>query len=198
MTIREYKPGEHKAGFIGLRVVVNVGGKYLQKYYNFRKTETDEEIEQLRKEAEQQNNVWNMERILVQSKKEMDCREKRRVSSAYTTGVSGIKMKFISTSKAKSDNKKRYYTPYFLVSGSTNGKRFIKPFNIIRFGYDMAWLKAVSFYAEKKNLANYSHLLERKPPVEQFYVIYKYQRSLGHDIPLRRLPEELDPAPVAD
>ena len=139
-----------------------------------------------------------MERILVQSKKEIDCREKRRVSSAYTTGVSGIKMKFISTSKSKLDNNKRYYTPYFLVSGSTNGKRFIKPFNIIRFGYDMAWLKAVSYYAEQKRLSNFDHLLKRKPPVEQFYVIYNHQRSLGHDIPLRRLPTELDPAVIAD
>jgi len=196
MTVREYKPGEHKASFIGLRVVVKVGSEYRQKYFNFRKVETEEEREKMRAEAKQLNSIWNMERTLVQSKKEMECREKRRVSSAYTTGVSGVKMKFITNSKNRSGVKK-YYTPSFLVSGSNQGEKFIKTFNIITQGYDMAWYKAITYYAEQKRLANYSHLLERKPPVEQFYVIYKYQRSQGHDIPAHRLPTELDPNMIA-
>jgi len=75
---------------------------------------------------------------------------------------------------------------------SPNGKRYAKTYNIIRYGYDMAWFKAIEFYAEQKGMSSYSHLLKRKPPVEQFYIIHKYQESMGHDIPLARLPAELD------
>ncbi len=192
MTIREYKKGEHKSSFIGLRVVVKVGDDYRQKYFNFRKAADDDAIEAMRKEASKLNAEWNMERQLVQSRKERECREKRRVSSPYTTGVSGIKMKFAGGKKHRSTNNKKYFTPYFIVSGSYKGKRFDKLLNILNKGYDMAWFQAVEFYAKQKKMSNYSHLLERKPPVEQFYIIYKHQSSLGNDIPLRRLPRELD------
>ena len=201
MSIREYKEKEHKAGFIGLRVTVSVGGDYRQKYFNFKKVKTEEEKEKLKKEAEQINSTWNMERRLIQSQKELDCKEKRRTSSAFTASVSGVKMKFTRSHKSKKgqpkSKRKYYYIPVFIISGSTNGVRFDKAINISRFGYDMAWFKAISYYAEMKGISNYSHLLERKPPVEQFYVIYKYQQSLGHDIPPRRLPKELDPELLA-
>ncbi len=193
MTIREYKKGEHKSSFIGLRVVVKVGDDYRQKYFNFRKASDDDAIEKMRKDAKKLNVEWNMERELVQSRKERQCREKRRVSSPYTTGVSGVKMRFSGGKKHRSTSNKKYFTPYFIVSGSQNGKRFNKLLNILNLGYDMAWFKAVGYYAEQKNISNYSHLLERKPPVEQFYIIYKHQTSLGNDIPLRRIPKELDP-----
>lgn len=192
MGIIEYKEGEHRANFIGLRVTVNVGGDYRQKYFNFKKAETDDDIKKLRKAAGDINTQWNMERTLIQSKKYIDSREKRRTSSAFTTGVSGVKMKFSYTIKHRGGKKKKYYTPYFVISGSQEGVRFNKTINIIRFGFDMAWFKAISYYADQKGIANYSHLLERKPPVEQFFIIHKYQQSTGHVIPLRRMPTELD------
>lgn len=195
MSIREYLQGEHNAGFIGLRIVVKVGSDYRQKYFSFR-NKSEEEKEKLKKTAQAINSEWNMERTLTQSIKERECKEIRRTSSAYTTGVSGVKMKFVRYHKFRAGEKRAYYTPYFKVSGSTKNVRFDKLFNIKQLGYDMAWHKAVMFYAEKKGMSSYSHLLERKPPVEQFYVIYKYQVSLGHEIPLRRLPNELDPKPV--
>jgi len=195
VSIREYLPGEHNAGFIGLRIVVKVGSDYRQKYFSFR-NKTDEEKEALMNTAKRINAEWNMERTLTQSIKERECKEIRRTSSAYTTGVSGVKMKFVRYHKFRAGEKRAYYTPYFKISGSTNNVRFDKLFNIKQLGYDMAWLKAIMYYAEQKNMSSYSHLLERKPPIEQFYVIYKYQVSLGHEIPLRRLPNELDPKPV--
>jgi len=195
VSIREYLPDEHQAGFIGLRLVVKVGSDYRQKYFSFR-NKTDEEKDALRKTAQKLNAEWNMERTLTQSIKERECREIRRTSSAYTTGVSGVKMKFVRYHKIRAGEKRAYYTPYFKVSGSTKTVRFDKLFNIKQLGYDMAWHKAISFYAEKKGFSSFSHLLERKPPVEQFYVIYRHQVSLGHQIPLRRLPNELDPKPV--
>jgi len=191
MTIREYELGEHKSGFIGLRVVVKVGDDYRQKYFNFKKATTLKKRDALRKEAKELNGIWNMERTLVQDKKNNESKEKRRVSSAFTTGVSGVKMKFMHTSKPRNP-KKKYYTPYFVITGSTQGKRYAKNYNIMRLGYDIAWFKAIEYYAEQKGMNSYSHLLKRKPPVEQFYIIHKYQESMGHDIPLARLPAELD------
>ena len=198
MSIREYKKGEHKSSFIGLRVVVKVGDDYRQKYFNFRKAADEEAIEKMRQDAKKLNAEWNMERELVQSRKERECKEKRRVSSPYTTGVSGIKMKFAATRKKRCGEIRKYYAPYFIVSGSYKGKRFDKLLNICSRGYDIAWFKAVEYYATQKKMSNYSHLLKRKPPVEKFYIIYKHQCSLGHDIPSRRLPSELDPKIVEE
>lgn len=193
MSIREYKRGEHKGGFIGVRVVVKVGDDYRQKYFGFRNAATKEARDKLRQQARELNAKWNMERELVQSRKERECREKRRVSSPYTTGISGIKMKFAASTKKRAGEMRKYYTPYFIVSGAHQTKRFDKRFNIKRMGYDLAWFKAVEFYASNKGISNYSHLLERKPPVEQFFVIYKHQSALGHGIHIGRLPSELDP-----
>ncbi len=197
MTIREYKPGEHKAGFKGLRVVVKVGDDYRQKYFAFRGITNKKELNKIKKEAEALNSEWNMERQLIQSKKDLECKEHRRISSAYTTGVSGIKMKFARGKKVRAGVTKYYYSPLFIISGSTDGVRFDKNINISKHGFDMAWLKSVMFYADKKGITNYTHLLDRKPPVEQFIVIYKHQKSLGHDIPPHRIPKEIDEKLVA-
>ena len=203
VTIREYVENEHPAKFIGLRVVVKVGSDYRQKYFSFKSKKysktllNDKEVENIRQEAKALNNTWNMERNFTQTMKERECKEKRRSSSAYTTGVSGIKMKFAAygrhtPNKQPKEKQKTYYTAVFKVSGSTNNTRFDKSYNINALGYDMAWLKAVMYYAKQKNLSSFDHLLKRKPPVEQFLIIYKHQCAQGHDIPLRRLPEEID------
>ena len=44
MAIREYKPGEHSAGFVGLRVCVEVAGpgKHRVRMFNFKKMTRDE------------------------------------------------------------------------------------------------------------------------------------------------------------
>jgi len=190
MTIREYQRGEHKGGFIGLRVVVNVDRQYRQKYFAYKGATDEKVLAEIRKKAETLNAEWNMERNFAQSKKNLECKEHRRISSAYTTGISGIKMKFVASSKSRS-GETTYYTPIFKISGSTDGVRYDGSYNIARLGYDMAWLRAVMYYAEQKSISNYGHLLKRKPPVEQFLVIYKYQNSQGHNIPLRRLPSEI-------
>ena len=56
----------------------------------------------------------------------------------------------------------------------------------------MAWFKACRFASEKygKNLLD--KMLEKKPPVEQFHIIYRWQaQQLGLNIPLSSLPDEL-------
>ncbi len=188
MSIREYLEGEHKAGFIGLRVVVNISGTYKQKYYSFKKL-SEEQITKKRAEAESINNEWNMQRKLAVFKNNKDSKERRRTSSAFKTGVSGIKLKFIVNNKA--NNPKKYYTPVFVVDGSEKSVKFCTHMNILTLGYDMAWIKAVEYYAEKKGIHSTSHLHRRKPPVEQLLVAKKHQESLGHVIPNRRMPKEI-------
>ena len=65
MSIREYKQGEHKSNFIGLRVVVLVGGDYRQKYYNFKKAGSDSEKAAMFEDAKALNTQWDKERILA-------------------------------------------------------------------------------------------------------------------------------------
>ena len=83
------------------------------------------------------------------------------------------------------------YTPYFVVSGSVESKKYIRKFNIKTLGFDMAWFKAVTFLAEVKNIKQYSHLISKKPAVEQFKLIIDWQNSQGYEIPEHRLPDEL-------
>ena len=193
MSIYEYKQGDHKAGFIGWRVAVLVGDKYKQKYFNTRGITNQFELDVFEKQAQQLNAEWNFERKLISNQKKLECKEVRNfASSIFNTGVSGIKMKFRIDSKFRAGEKRKYYAPIFVVAGSTDKKRFFRVFNILKLGYDWAWMNAVQFYAEQKNMNHFSHLLERKPPVEKFIVIRRFVNSQGHDIPIARLPNELE------
>jgi len=193
MSIYEYKEGDHKAGFTGWRVAVLVGDKYRQKYFNARGISKKTELDALEKQAKQINAEWNFERKLISNEKTLECKEVRNfASSIFNTGVSGIKMKFRIDTKFRAGETRKYYAPIFVVAGSTNNKRFFKVFSILTMGYDWAWMNAVQFYAEQKNMNHFSHLLERKPPVEKFIIIRRFVNSQGHDIPIKRLPDELE------
>ena len=145
---------------------------------------------------------WEFEAMLEKSQRDR-LKLERPQNSAYVTGVSGIKMKFVRhvkrrasrAKKAKPGRKKIYtsiiYTPYFVVSGSSEGKKYIRKFNIKTLGFDLAWVKAVTYLAEKKDIKQYSHLLSKKPSVDQFRLILTWQNNQGYDIPENRLPNEL-------
>ncbi len=38
--LRAYEKGEHKGGFIGVRVAVMVGGKHRQRYFSYKESNT--------------------------------------------------------------------------------------------------------------------------------------------------------------
>ena len=111
--------------------------------------------------------------------------------SIYSTGVRGIKMKFITEKRIRAGELRTYYTPVFIVSGSNDNKRFGKKFNILTQGYQSAWSYAVLYYAMNKDLTDPNNVLERLPPVEKFMIIIKEMRKTGHKVPKRRLPVEL-------
>jgi hypothetical protein len=192
MAIYKYNEGEHGGGFIGLRVAVMVNKKLKQKHFSFivgsSWVSLDEE-KALEEKAKQLEDSWKYQQQSASEKRHNQAQE--RQSSVYSTGVRGIKMKFITMNRTRAGELRTYYTPAFIVSGSNNNKRFTKSFNIITQGYQSAWTYAVLYYAMNKNLNEPGDLLKRLPPVEKFMIIIKAMHKSGHKVPKRRLPEEL-------
>jgi hypothetical protein len=184
MTIYQYD-GSQKTpkNYVGFRVAVSVNGTLRQKWYK--------ETTELPKEAKDLERQWKFEQQLHRTSKIRDRKEKAQ-NSAYITGVSGIKMKFITTKRTLASGKvRRYYTPVFVVSGCSKSKRFLKYFNIKTSGFDMAWFKACHYAAEKYGETLLDKMLRQKPSVQQFQIIYRWQKNLGMEIPTHRLPNEL-------
>jgi hypothetical protein len=184
MTVYRYD-GSQKTpkNYVGVRVAVSVNGKLQQKWFPGITGEC--------KEAEELERQWKFEQQLYKSKRMRERKEKAQ-NSAYITGVSGIKMKFVASIKRRNNNVYRYYAPMFIVSGSVDRQKFIKKYNIKTLGFDMAWFKACQYAAEKYGTNRLDYMLAKKPSVQQFHLIYRWQTGQGgHKIPEERLPNEL-------
>ncbi len=193
MPIYRYEQNEHPAGFIGLRVAVSVSGELKQKYYSFTRNGqrfSQQEIDVLEEDAKALEMEWKQDQNKKNGQLFKLCKEQGK-SPLYSTGVRGIKMKFNIKRKSAKGKTKSYYTPMFIVSGSNNGKRFQKNFNIITLGYDQAWAHAIFFYITRKGFDNPDQLMKRQPPVEKFAVIYTFLTNQKHQIPRERLPIEI-------
>ena len=192
MPIYRYNEGEHGGGFIGLRVAVLVNKELKQKYFSFTvegsPVSLDEE-KTLEEKAKQLEDSWKYQQKSASEKRLNKAEE--HAPSIYSTGVRGIKMKFITEKRIRAGELRTYYTPVFIVSGSNDNKRFGKKFNILTQGYQSAWSYAVLYYAMNKDLTDPNNVLERLPPVEKFMIIIKEMRKTGHKVPKRRLPVEL-------
>lgn len=200
MPIYDHTQTPHPSGFRGFRVTRYFASekKNRQQWLGIK----DKDIATVLKVAERLLAEWEFEAMLAKSQRDR-LKQERPQNSAYVTGVSGIKMKFVRhvkrresrAKKVKPGRKKIYtsviYTPYFVVSGSVDSKKYIRKFNIKTLGFDMAWFKAVTFLAEVKSIKQYSHLISKKPAVEQFKLIIDWQNSQGYEIPEHRLPDEL-------
>ena len=158
--LKIYERGEHKGGFIGVRVAVMIGGKHKQKYYSYKNIDKTEEA--IYKDAEQLHREWLMLKSLAGIKAQRESKELRRVTSPYSTGVRGIKFN-ISHKRA-----------YFFVQGSTDNKPFHKNFNINDFGYDLAWYKACEFLQSKKNYSIFDEIYKRKPHKEMLLITFRH------------------------
>lgn len=158
--LRAYERGEHKGGFIGVRVAVMVDGKHRQRYFSYK--DLDKSPELIFKEAKQLHQEWLMEKDLAGSKNKMQSKELRRTTSPYSTGIKGIKFKI---------NHKR---ASFLIQGSTDNKLFNKSFSINDLGYDLAWFKACEFLQSKKGYALFDIIYKKKPPKEMLLITFRY------------------------
>jgi len=159
--LKIYERGEHKAGFIGVRVAVMIDGKHKQKYFSYKQSDKSEEA--IYKEAKQLHKKWLMLKNLANSKNQRKSKETRRVTSPFSTGVKGIKFS-ISHNRA-----------YFHVQGSTNKKLFHKSFCINDYGYDLAWFKACEYLQSKKDYSLFDTVYKRKPPKEMLLIAFRYQ-----------------------
>ncbi|MGB1311388.1 MAG: hypothetical protein ACPG47_09265 [Leucothrix sp.] len=200
MPIYDHTQVPHPSGFRGFRVTRYFASekKNRQQWLGIK----DKDVDTVFKAAEKLLAEWEFEAMLEKSQRDR-LKLERPQNSAYVTGVSGIKMKFVRhvkrresrAKKPKPGRKKTYtsviYTPYFVVSGSIEGKKYIRKFNIKTLSFDLAWMKAVTYLAEVKNIKQYSHLLSKKPSVDQFKIIINWQNSQGYEIPEHRLPNEL-------
>ena len=199
MPIYDYTESAHPSGFKGFRVTRYFASekKNRQRWMGIR----GKDIEKVLEEAQQLLSVWEFEAMLEKSQRDR-LKIERPQNSAYVTGISGIKMKFVRHVKRRKSRAKKpalktqiyvstIYTPYFVVSGSTEGKKYIRKFNIKTLGFNVAWINAVTWLADIKGIRQYSHLLQKRPPVEQFHLIRSWQNSQGYEIPEHRLPDEL-------
>ena len=158
--LKIYERGEHKGGFIGVRVAVMIDGKHRQKYFSYKKSDKSEEA--IYQEAEKLHKEWLMLKSLANSKNQRESKEMRRVTSPYSTGVKGIKFN-ISHSRA-----------YFFVQGSTDNKLFHKNFSINDHGYDLAWYKACEYLQSKKDYSLFDNIYKRKPPKEMLLIAFRH------------------------
>ena len=158
--LKIYERGEHKGGFIGVRVAVMIDGKHKQKYFSYKLSDKSEE--EIYKEAEQLHREWLMLKSLANSQNQREAKEMRRVTSPYSTGVKGIKFN-ISHSRS-----------YFFVQGSTDKKPFYKHFSINDYGYDLAWYKACEYLQSKKNYSIFDNIYKRKPPKEMLLIAFRH------------------------
>lgn len=161
--------------YIGIRIVVSVNNKVKQKWFVGEGHE---------KKAEALHTQWKIEQTLMRWKRNKD-RTERPSKDPYFTGVSSIKMKFQRNGSSLG------HVPFFIVSGSIDKCRFKQIFRIKKDGFDRAWFRACEYCAKKHKINNFDHLLKRKPDPRQFFIILKWQRQQGIDIPFERLPNEI-------
>ena len=200
MPIYDHSLTPHPSGFRGFRVTRYFASekKNRQRWLSIK----GKDISSVSKNADKLLAEWEFEAMLAKSQRDR-LKDERPQNSAFVTGVSGIKMKFVRYMKRRESRAKKIkpgrkkvftsiiYTPCFVVSGSIDGKKYIRKFNIKTSGFDLAWFKAVTFLAETKTIKQYDHLLAKKPSVEQFKLIITWQNSQGYKIAEHRLPDEL-------
>lgn len=158
--LKIYNRGEHKGGFIGVRIAVMIGGKHRQKYFSYKNIDKSEEA--IYKDAEQLHREWLMLKNLASTEIQRESKELRRVTSPYSTGVKGIKFS-ISHRRA-----------YFFVQGSTDNKLFYKNFSINDYGYDLAWYKACEYLQTKKDYSIFDNIYKRKPQKEMLLITFRH------------------------
>ena len=144
MPIYDHTQSPHPSGFRGFRVTKYFASekKNRQQWLGIK----EKSIETVQKHAERLLAEWEFEAMLAKSQRDR-LKQERPQNSAYVTGVSGIKMKFVRhvkrresrAKKIKPGRKKIYtsiiYTPYFVVSGSVESKKYIRKFNIKTLGF---------------------------------------------------------------
>ena len=158
--IKTYQQGEHKSGFIGVRVAVMVDGKARQKYFSFKAS--DKKEDEILSDAKSLHAQWLMEKNLASSKRDVASKEVRRVSSPFSTETKGIKFRI------------SHNTCYFYVQGMTNHIRFHQNFSINKLGYELAWFKACEYLQQNKDYSLLDKVYKNKPAEERLLIAFRH------------------------
>lgn len=184
MTVIEYKEGEHPQGLVGFRVARTLGSDNLRKEF-FYSTSTygdrakelayakDKELEEIAK-VNRRNNAL-----------------KRKSNHQFATGFCA---KILVERKKRGGELRTYFCPAFCVSHQGKDKAFRIP----KWGYQLAWSKAVSFFVESRGLDGNEalSLLARKPEKSIFTgVLLKRTKRRGHAITAKKIQEMLNKEP---
>ncbi len=176
MAVIEYKKGEHPQGLIGFRVARTLGSNDQRKEFFFSKSVYGDDASRLAHEKDS-----DLEKIAIQNRAKNAL--KQRSPHQFATGFCA---KILIEKKVRGGELRTYYSPAFSVTY----KGTEKAFRIPKWGFNTAWSKAVSHYAESRQLdGNESlSLLARKPEMSIFTgVLIKRVRAHGHQITKKQL-----------
>jgi hypothetical protein len=190
MSIKEYGPGEHPSGFIGIRLSVTIAGESNQRYFTFKDKASpsgiisDAEQEALRLEANSAHDDLIEKRNAYQAS--------ARISSGFASkpfkkmeGPAGISFTFSRQVQEIADgNEVERHYPCIDISLSKVGGTSRRVFITKNRTLDEAWLEVADLYAEIHELSDEQRIeLEiHKPSAETFMSVYRDLTRKGADI----------------
>lgn len=188
MSIKFYMPGEHPAGFVGFRVNIAYGNRYLQSYFSTSAAESQSDADPYflyrRLEAEIQEKTWKLESLLYQYRRFVS-QNHPNTKPERGVGVHGITAAFTMHGT--------HWQPGFIVSVKQDGagsRRPAKRFTFLHQPYSQAWRDAVTCWAEEHDIAaeDAERVLSNQPDPEQFKRLRRQinEREGGH-IPVAAL-----------
>jgi len=190
LAIKHYGPGEHQAGFIGFRVNVAFGDKYLQRYFStFRaeeQAETDPHYLRAKLEAQIQELQWKQESLQYQYQRFVT-QDHPNTMPERGVGVHGLTAGFFG-----SDDEG--WRAGFSVAQRQDGcgsRKGDRRFIFTRLPYSQAWAAAVEFWAQEHDIAEEDKLrvLASPPDPVQFKRLRRQinQIEQSADIPVEAL-----------
>jgi len=184
MAVIEYKEGEHPQGLIGFRVARTLGSDSLRKEFFFSTSTYGDKAKSLAYEKDQE-----LKKIAKVNRRNNAL--KRKSNHQFATGFCA---KVLVERKKRGGEIRTYFCPAFCVS--YQGKD--KAFRIPKWGYQLAWSKAVGFFVESRELDGNEalSLLARKPEKTIFTgVLLKRTKQRGHKITAKKMHDMLDKEP---
>jgi hypothetical protein len=155
MPIYKYGPGDHPAGWQGLRVCVHIGGEGLrQEYFSFYDADgfllSKAEQACQRKKARALEAAW-----LKEQNRNARCRlqeaKPTRNTGPGATGVSGISAALAVSQKRRGGEIRHYRYPAFVVQSRHNGKLLSRKISARAYP-ESAWRTACQLLAEHKGI----------------------------------------------
>lgn len=184
MAVIEYKAGEHPQGLVGFRVARTLGSDDHRKEYFFSISVYGNKAKELALGKDKELAVIAKENRRINSLK-------RKSNYQFATGFCA---KILVERKTRGGELRTYFCPAFCVSHEGKDRAFRIP----KWGYQLAWSKAVSFFAESRGLDGNEalSLLARKPEKEIYTrVLLKRTNQRGHKITAKKMKEMLDKEP---